>query len=222
MRGDRPEDKVTVYYQTLMAKTPPSDQAAKTAKLGIFLAGALVLLTLLFGTQRQLVAQKYLSATTGNTVETELIDISGRPSPSVEVVAQLQYTQQALFQTEVVNGNGESISRLSQDFNSLNSESSKRVEVPDWPASDAIKVKLSVASQQITATPPAGQDPAQAPVIFEVNVYSHRLSARYLWPAFFACVGLWIIATLASKRDDRAFLKGLKTTALFALSLNLF
>lgn len=186
-----------------MTNSPSSPEFASTAKKGIFFAGLLVLLVIMFGTQRQLVAQEFLSATTGNTVETELIDISGQSNPSVEVVAQLQYTQQALFQTKIIDGSGADISSLSQDLNSLNEESTKRVDIPDWSDTDSVKVQLSVANQQIIAEPPEGQDPTQAPVIFEVNVYSQRLSATPLWPAFFACIGLWIIANLASRRADK-------------------
>ena len=180
----------------------PAIESAKTAKIGIFFAGLLVLLVIMFGTQRQLVAQGFLSATAGNTAETELIDISGRRNLSVEVVAQLQYTQQTLFQTKVISSQGEEISTLSQDFNSLSSESTKRVNIPDWSDTNSIKVQLSVASQRITAAPPAGQDPTQAPVIFEVNIYSRPLNGNTLWPAFFACIGLWIIAHLASQRAE--------------------
>ncbi|MGC1306502.1 MAG: hypothetical protein WA885_04675 [Phormidesmis sp.] len=182
---------------------PPSDPA-KTTRKGILLAGLLVLLVMIFGAKRQLIAQQYLSATAGTTVETELIDISGKHSPSIEVVTQLQYTQQALFKAEVVSGKGDSIQTVSQDVNSRNDESTKRVDIPNWPDAKAIKVKLSVASQSITAAPPAGADPAQAPVIFEVNVYSQWFNRRYLWPALFACIGLLAIANLAAIKTTNA------------------
>ena len=156
---------------------------------------------LIFGAQRQLISQQFLSTTAGGSVETELIDISNQHSPSVEVIAQMQYTQQTLFKTEIVSGSGDTIGNLSKDFNSLSEESTQKVSLPDLPSSESIKVKLSVASQSITATPPAGITPAQVPVIFEINVYRQWLNRAYLWPAFFACIGLWVIVDQARRQE---------------------
>ena len=168
-------------------------ESAKKANLTILIIGALLLFLLMFGAQRRRVSQQFVSTTAGNSVETPLINIANQHSPSVEVIAQLQYTQQALFKTEIITGNGDIIRDVSQDLNSRRDESTKRLPIADWPNTDAIKVKLTVASQSITAAPPTGITADQVPVIFEVNVYRQWLNRAYLWPAFFACISLWFI-----------------------------
>ncbi|MGD1897914.1 MAG: hypothetical protein ACFB16_13280, partial [Phormidesmis sp.] len=145
---------------------------------------------------------QFVSATAGSTVETELIDLTGQHSPSVEIITQLQYTQQALFKAELLGGNGDLISEASQDFDSRASESKRQLKLTNWPDPESIKVRLTVASQAITANPPEGLSADQVPVIFEVNVYRQWLSRSYLWPGFFACIGLWIIVSLARRRAN--------------------
>ncbi|MEL6814782.1 MAG: hypothetical protein AAFP03_08205 [Cyanobacteria bacterium J06598_3] len=183
-----------------MANTAPD--SAKQAQTGILISGIILLFLLIFGSSKQLVAQQFGSAAAGSTVETEAINIAGQHSPSVEVVAQLQYTQQALFKAELLSGSGETISEASQDFNSRSSETKKELKIDNWPNPESIKVKLTVASQSITAAPPEGITAAQVPVIFEVNVYRRWLSRSFLWPGLFACIGLWFIVNKARQKEN--------------------
>ncbi|MEO1619528.1 MAG: hypothetical protein AAFU53_00690 [Cyanobacteria bacterium J06632_3] len=156
-----------------------------------------MLVVIIFGPQRRLVEQQYVSAPAGGIVETEPFQVKNLHSPSVEIVTQLQYTQQALFKAEVLSDQGNVISTVNQSFDSRRSESSKKLPINDWPSTDTVKVKLAVASQSITATPPDGITADQVPVIFEVNLYNQLLNRAYLWPAFFGCIGLFIIVKLA-------------------------
>ena len=183
---------------TSAAATPSAaDKAVK--RIGIMLA--LIVLVMMFGAGRTLTAKQYLSATAGTTVETELIDISKHHSPTVDVVAQLQYTQQALYKAELISDDGSLIKESSQDVNSRRSESTKRLGIANWPDPKSVKVRITVASQSITATPPQGVTASQVPVIFEIKVYKQLLNRQFLWPAFWACLGLWIIAMLARRKD---------------------
>lgn len=161
-----------------------------------------MVLVLMFGPQRKIVKQQYLSATAGSVVETELFDVAQLSSPSVEIVTQLQYTQRTLFKAEVLTDSGTVLSTVSQDFSSRQSESSKKLSIPNWPDPQAIKVKLSVASQNITAAPPQGITAAEVPVIFQINLYRQWLNRAYLWPALWGCIGLLIIVTLADKKSQ--------------------
>ena len=188
--------------KTMSNMSPLSMESAKKANLTILIIGALLLFLLMFGAQRRRVSQQFVSTTAGNSVETPLINIANQHSPSVEVLAQLQYTQQALFKAELLTENGDVISQASQDFNSNRSESSKRLKIPNWPNPDRVKVRLRVASQSITGAPPSGVTATEIPVIFEVNAYSRRLNASFLWPGFWACVGLWIIVKMARNKAN--------------------
>ena len=185
-----------------MANTTLTADPGQKAQKGILIAGIALLILILFGSGRQLISQEFASTTAGNTVETELIDLRGQPSPSIEIINQLQYTQQALFKAELLTENGDIISEASQDFNSNRSESSKRLKIPNWPNPDRVKVRLRVASQSITGAPPSGVTATEIPVIFEVNAYSRRLNASFLWPGFWACVGLWIIVKMARNKAN--------------------
>jgi len=180
----------------------PAADPAQQAQKGILIVGILLLLLLLFGGKRQLIAQQFVSASAGNTTETELIDVAGRHSPSVEVVTQLQYTQEALFKAEVIDDSDQVISEISQDLSSNNSESKKQLKIADWPDPRQIKVKLTVASQSIAAAPPEGITAAEVPVIFEINVYRQRLNPAFLWPGLFACIGLSIIVGMARRKAN--------------------
>ncbi|MEL6553289.1 MAG: hypothetical protein AAFQ63_07500 [Cyanobacteria bacterium J06621_11] len=185
-----------------MANTTPTADPGQKAQKGILISGILLLILIFFGSGRQLISQGFASTTAGNTVETQLIDLKGRPSPSIEIVNQLQYTQQALFKAELLTENGDVISQASQDFNSNRSESSKRLNISDWPDPQKVKVRLSVASQSISSAPPAGVTATEIPVIFEVNAYSQRFNSGFLWPGFWACVGLWIIVKMARNKAN--------------------
>lgn len=187
-----------------MAHVSPAIASAQQAKKGIFFAGIFLIVMMIFGSQRQLVAQHYLSVLAGNTTETTLIDVASQHSPTIEIVTQLQYTQQALYKAEVLTGDGNLITEASQDVNSRNDSTPKRVDIPQWPNPSNIKVKLTVASQTITATPPAGVTADQIPVIFEVNIYRQWLNRRFLWPALVACIGLWVIVSLAEHKAASA------------------
>ncbi len=185
-----------------MENTASHRNPARNAQAGIVITGLALLLLLTFGAQRQLIAQGFVSATAGNSVETQLFDLTGQRSPSVEVITQLQYTQQALFKTELLDAAGQVISQVSQDFDSRNATSAKKLSIDSWPNPDQIKVRLSVASQSVTAALPTGTAAADVPVIFEVNVYRRWLNRSYLWPGLVACIGLWIIVNMAKKKSN--------------------
>lgn len=184
-----------------MANIANPDPSQK-AQTGILVAGIILLVLILFGSGRQLISQGFASTTQGNTVETQLIDLRGKRSPSIEVIAQLQYTQQALFKAELLTESGNLISQASQDFNSNRSEAQKRLDISNWPNPEKVKVRISVANQSISTTPPQGINAADIPVIFEINAYSRWLNSSYLWPGFFACVGLWIIVKMARNKAN--------------------
>jgi hypothetical protein len=129
-----------------------------------------------------------------------MMSIADKRSPSVEVVTHLQYSQQALFKAELLGDSGETISEISQALDSRDRKFAKRLAIDHWPNPKAVRARLSVASQIITAAPPSGADPTLAPVVFEVTIYSQWFNRRYLWPALVACIGLWAIATLAEAR----------------------
>ncbi|MEL7352071.1 MAG: hypothetical protein AAF171_05680 [Cyanobacteria bacterium P01_A01_bin.116] len=188
-----------------MANASPAIASAKQAKKGITIAGIFLIVMMIFGAQRQLIATQFLNAPAGSSAETVLIDVAGKHSPTVDVITQLQYTQRALYKAEVIAEGGTLITEVSQDVTSRNDASRKQVDITDWPNPDKIKVRLTVANQNITATPPAGVTAAQVPVIFEVNIYHQWLNRRFLWPALFACIGLWIIVTLAERRERTAW-----------------
>lgn len=183
-----------------MENAAPTNAAAKQAQTGTLVAAIFLLMMLMFGARRQLVNQQYVSTSAGNAVETELVDISGARSPSVSVITQLQYSQQALVKAEVLSDRGDVLREVSQDFSTRTSTSSKKLDIPNWPDPNGVKVRLSVASQSITAAPPAGITAAQVPVIFEVNVYRRWFNRKFLWPGFWACLGLHIIVRLANKK----------------------
>jgi len=185
-----------------MENTSFRQSSARNAQVGIIITSLVLILLLLFGAQRQLIAQGFVSTTAGNSVETQLFNLAGQPSPSVEVITQLQYTQQALFKTELLDGAGQVISQVSQDFDSRSTTSAKKLSINSWPDPDQVKVRLSVASQSVTAALPTGTAAADVPVIFEVNVYRQRLNRSYLWPGLFACIGLWIMVNMAEKKSN--------------------
>ncbi len=183
-----------------MAHTSPTTDPAQQARKGVLLVGIVLLVMLIFGAKRQLIAQQFVSTSAGNFAETELIDIAGHHSPSVEVVAQLQYTQEALFKAEILDSSGDTISQVSQELSSNREESQRQLKIADWPNPDQIKVKLTVASQSISAAPPEGITATEVPVIFEVNIYRQWLNRAFLWPGLFACLGLLIIISMARNK----------------------
>ncbi|MEO1634552.1 MAG: hypothetical protein AAFS04_05665 [Cyanobacteria bacterium J06631_9] len=183
-----------------MENAAPTNAAAKQAQTGTLVATIFLLTMLIFGARRELVNQQYISTPAGTAVETELVDISKSHSPSVSVITQLQYSQQALVKAEVLSDRGDVLREVSQDFNTRTSGGSKRLNIPNWPDPNGIKVRLSVASQSITAAPPEGITAAQVPVVFEVNVYRQWFNRKFLWPGFWACLGLHIIVRLANKK----------------------
>ena len=186
-----------------MAQATETATEAAKAKKGIAFASLFLILVMIFGAGRSVTAKQYLSATAGTTVETELIDVAKHHSPSIDVVTQLQYTQQALYKAELVTDDGTLIKESSQDVGGGRSSATKRLAIPNWPDPKSIKVRLTVASQSITATPPQGTTADQIPVIFEVKVYRQWFNRQYLWPALWACLGLWIIAHLAAKKEEK-------------------
>ena len=187
-----------------MANASPANASAQLAKKGILFAGLFLIIMMIFGGHRQIVATQFLSTAAGATAETELIDVAGKSSPTVEVVTQLQYTQSALYKAEVLTDDGTRITEASRDVDTIRDSSSKRIDIAKWPNPKKIKVRLTVASQNITAAPPEGITAAQVPVIFEVNVYSQWLNRKFLWPALIACIGLWTIVNLAEKKEANA------------------
>lgn len=185
-----------------MENTASSLNSARNAQIGIVVTGLVLLFLLMFGAQRRLIAQGYVSTTTGNSIETQLFDIANQHSPSVEVTTQLQYTQRALFKAEVLDSANRVISQLSQDFDSRNSAKTQKLDIKSWPNPDQIKVRLSVASQSMSAELPAGTTAAAVPVIFQVNIYRQWLNSRYLWPGLIACIGLWAIVNMAKRKAN--------------------
>ena len=179
-----------------------ASESARRAKQGILIAGIFVLLVMIFGAGRQVVARQYLMATAGNSAQTELVEVAKNRSSTFEVVTQLQYTQRALYKAEVLTDSGEVLGEVSQDVTSRNNSSFREVAIANWPDPKAVRVRLTVASQSITAAPPAGARPEDAPVIFEVNFYKRWLHRSYLWPALLACIVLWLVVDRASKRED--------------------
>lgn len=177
-----------------------ANTAFNQAKKVTLYSALLLLFILLFFGGRQPVRQEYVSATAGTTVETELIDTSELPNASVGILTQLQYTQRALFKAEVLSAEGDVITQISQDFSSGTSQPERKVDVSDWPDTRGIKVRLTVASQSITAAPPEGITAAQVPVIFEVNFYRQQFNQQFLWPGFLACVGLHVLVRIAHHR----------------------
>ena len=176
--------------------------SAQQAQTGIFIAGLVLLLLLLLGGQRQPIAQGFVSTTAGSSAETQLFDVAGQHSPSVEVITQLQYTQQAVFNAELIDGSGLVISRVSQSFDSSSDTSAKKLSLDNWPNPSRIKVKLTVASQAVTADLPAGVAAADIPVVFEVNVYRQWLNRSYLWPGLISCIGLGLVVNMAKKKAN--------------------
>lgn len=183
-----------------MANTTSATAPGKKAQIGILLLAITLVLLLLFGTQRQLVAQGFLSATAGNVAETDFIDIAGQHSPTIEVVTQLQYTQRVLFKAEVLDGRENVITQLSQDLDSRRSGNTRRLDIENWPNPERIKVKLTVSEQSITAQPPAGISASDIPVVFEVNVYRQWFNGRFLWPGLLACCVLLFVVNLARQK----------------------
>ncbi len=185
-----------------MANLSRAADPAQQAQKGILIVSLVLLMLLLFGSGRQLLSQQFLSTPAGSFIETEPINITVQQTISVEVITQLQYTQEALFKAEVLDSGDQVISEISQDLSSRNSESTKQLKIADWPNPDEIKVKLTVASQSISANPPEGITAAEVPVIFEVNVYRQRLNLAFLRPGLFACLGLLAIVSIARRKDN--------------------
>lgn len=185
-----------------MVNPTPTADSGKKAQTGILILAIALILLLLFGTQRQPVAQGFVTTTAGSSAETGLIDTAGQRSPSIEIITQLQYTQRVLFKAELLDSNDNVIAQTNQALDSRYDSSTERLNIENWPNPERIKVRLTVSEQSITSQPPAGVSADTIPVIFEVNVYRQWLRGSFLLPGFLACLALWFIVGRARQKAN--------------------